>query len=240
MRRRDACVKDIDLALTLLLEAIKNATLTFAALFPIINPLGVAPIFLSLTRGYPESVRKLLARKIAVFGFLLLGGSLALGSAVLTFFGISLPVVQVAGGIVLANAGWRMLHRESTDTPEETGPRTIEEASQHAFYPLTLPLTVGPGSITIAIAFGADIRQQSQVTQIGYLIPFFGGLAGMALVCVTLGVCFANAGRISAVLGPSGTNIVARLSAFLLLAVGIQVLWNGVSALVTPLLTASR
>jgi multiple antibiotic resistance protein len=225
------------LAFPLLLEALKNVTLTFAALFPIINPLGVAPIFLSLTRGYPEPVRKLLARKIAIYGFLLLGGSLALGSAVLTFFGISLPVVQVAGGIVLANAGWRMLNRESSDAPEETERGGIEKASQQAFYPLTLPLTVGPGSISVAIAFGADIRQQSDATRIGLILPFIGGLAGMALVCVTLAVCYANAGRISAALGPSGTNIVARLSAFLLLAVGIQVMWNGVSALMTPLLT---
>jgi multiple antibiotic resistance protein len=225
------------LAFTLIVDALQNATLTFAALFPIINPLGIAPIFLSLTRAYPEPVRKLLARKIALYGFLLLGGSLTLGSAVLTFFGISLPIVQVAGGIVLANAGWRMLNREGSDTPAETAPGTIEEASQQAFYPLTLPLTVGPGSISVAIAFGADIRQQSEVTNIGYLVPFVGGLAGMALVCVTLGVCYANAGRISAVLGTSGTNIVARLSAFLLLAVGVQVTWNGLSALVTRLLT---
>jgi multiple antibiotic resistance protein len=230
-------MRDIGLAFTLLLEALKNVILTFAALFPIINPLGVAPIFLSLTRAYPEPVRRLLARKIAIYGFLLLGGSLALGSAVLTFFGISLPIVQVAGGLVLANAGWRMLHQESSEAPEKAEAGTLEEASRQAFYPLTLPLTVGPGSISVAIAFGADIRQQSEVIRIGSIVPFIGGLAGMALVCVTLSVCLANAGRISAVLGPSGTNIVARLSAFLLLAVGIQVMWNGVSALIAPLIT---
>jgi len=82
----------------LILEALRNLTLTFATLFPIINPLGVAPIFLSLTSAYPDSVRKLLSRRIAIYGFLLLGGSLAIGSAVLTFFGISLPIVQIAGG----------------------------------------------------------------------------------------------------------------------------------------------
>src|SRR5436305_11616561 len=94
-----------EMALTPIVGALRNTALTFAALFPIINPIGVAPIFLSLTSRYPEAVRRLLARKIALYGFLLLGGSLALGSAVLAFFGISLPIIQIAGGFVLADTG---------------------------------------------------------------------------------------------------------------------------------------
>ncbi len=226
------------MALALILVALKSATLTFATLFPIVNPFGLAPIFLGLTQAYPESTRRLLARRIAVYGFLLLGVSLAIGSSVLAFFGISLPIVQVAGGLVLANTGWQMLNqRPGEGTAGEAGPGSVERALQHAFYPLTMPLTIGPGCISVCIAFGAHIRQQSTIAHLDYLVPFVGGLTGMALVCFTLWLCYANAGKLAAILGASGTNIVVRLSAFLLLAMGVQIIWNGVVSLATPLLT---
>jgi multiple antibiotic resistance protein len=222
--------------ITLILEVLRNLTLTFATLFPIVNPLGVAPIFLSLTSEYPDSIRKLLARKIAIYGFLLLGGSLAIGSAVLTFFGISLGIIQIAGGLVLANTGWTMLNQEGSDNPAGPKTGTLEGAMQHAFYPLTLPLAVGPGCISVTVAFGAHIRQQSTVAHIDYIPPFLGALVGMVLVCIALSLCFEHAGRLATFLGRSGTNIVVRLSAFLLLAMGVQIIWNGVSSSLAPLL----
>lgn len=226
------------MALTLFLLSLKSGTLTFAALFPIVNPFGAAPIFLGLTRAYPESIRRLIARRIALYGFLLLGGSLAIGSSVLAFFGISLPIVQVAGGLVLANTGWQMLKQMPTEgTAGEGGPATVALALQQAFYPLTMPLTIGPGCISVCIAFGAHIRQQSNIAHLNYIGPFLGGLAGMSLVCFTLWLCYANAGKLAAILGPSGTNIMVRLSAFLLLAMGVQIIWNGAASLVTSLLT---
>ena len=105
--------------LTLILAAWNTLALTFAALFPIINPIGVAPIFLSLTNACSDATRKLLARKIAFYGFLLVGGSLTLGSAVLAFFGISLPIIQLAGGFVLSNTGWAMLNHIGGGNEEE-------------------------------------------------------------------------------------------------------------------------
>lgn len=226
------------MAISLIPEALKSATLTFAALFPVVNPLGAASIFLGLTQAYPESTRKLLARRIAIYGFLIMGGSLAIGSSVLAFFGISLPIIQVAGGFVLANTGWQMLQtRPTNNAGDESGPPTVEAALQQAFYPLTMPLTVGPGCISVCIAFGANIRQQSNTANLDYFLPFLGGLTGMALVCFTLWLCYAHAGRLAQILGPSGTNIVVRLSAFLLLALGVQIIWNGVASLVAPLLT---
>ena len=224
------------MAITLILEALRNTALTFAALFPIINPVGVAPIFLSLTSAYPESIRSLLARKIALYGLLLLGGSLALGSAVLAFFGISLPIIQLAGGFVLANTGWTMLNQKNGDTEEVVRTANLEDALQRAFYPLTLPLTVGPGSISVAIAIGAQIRQQSTTDRIDNLPLFLGAFLGMALVCSTLWVCYRNAGKLTKFLGPSGTNIVVRLSAFLLLAMGVQIMWNGAHSVLGSLL----
>ena len=222
--------------LTLILAAWNTLALTFAALFPIINPIGVAPIFLSLTNACSEATRKLLARKIAFYGFLLLGGSLTLGSAVLAFFGISLPIIQLAGGFVLSNTGWAMLNHIGGGNEERDATANGEDIWQRVFYPLTLPLSVGPGCISAAIAIGAQIRQQSTSAHIGSLPLFLGAYTGMALVCISLWVCYRNAGRLTAFLGPSGTNIIVRLSAFLLLAVAIQIMWNGLRSLLGPLL----
>ena len=224
------------LALTLILAALKNTAITFAALFPIVNPVGVAPIFLSLTGAYPESVRKHLSGRIAFYGFLLLGGSLALGSAILAFFGISLPIIQVAGGFVLGHTGWTMLNHPDEDHDERDTMINVKDAWRRTFYPLTLPLTIGPGCISTAIAIGAQIRQQSATARLQNLPLFLGAYLGMALVCVTLWVCYRNAGRLTAFLGPSGTNVVVRLSAFLLLAMGVQIMWNGLGSLLGPLL----
>lgn len=225
------------MAINLILEGVKALTLTVATLFPIINPVGVAPIFLNLTRTYPESVRKLLSSRIALYGFLLLAGSLVIGSAVLSFFGISLPIVQIAGGLVIANTGWSMLNQESGGAADGSRTGTAKDALQHAFYPLTLPLTVGPGCISVTVAFGAHIRQKSMVDHINLIPPLIGAIAGMIVVSIALKLCYEHAAKLAAFLGPTGTNIVVRLSAFLLLALGVQIMWNGFSSLVAPMLT---
>ena len=143
------------------LDFIKTLGVSFAALFPIVNPLGCAPIFFGLTRNYPQSAQKVLAGKIAAYGFVLLVVSALFGSEILAFFGISLFVVQIAGGLVVAATGWNLLNQPDDDSSSEQSPGTLEDALQHAFFPLTLPLTVGPGGISIAITLGAHLRYQA-------------------------------------------------------------------------------
>lgn len=215
----------------------KVVGVTFAALFPIVNPLGGAPIFLGLTRQYPPSAQKVLARKIAVYGFVLLATSLLLGTEILSFFGITLTVVQIAGGLVVASTGWSLLHQP--DVPPSTQPATatLDDALEHAFYPLTLPITVGPGSISIAITIGARIRSDAGPGfEHGYPPRFVAALVGMLLVCGLIVVCYGNADRLVRRLGHSGTNILTRLSAFILLSIGVQFLWNGLSTGIAQLL----
>src|SRR5262249_20342675 len=131
--------------------------LVFAGLLPIVNPLGSAPMFLALTAGLSTPLRKWLAWRIAVNGFVLLVVSIFIGSHVLDFFGISLPVVQVGGGLVVMATGWRLLNEPEDAQPAHTAPAaSVEHYAGRAFYPLTLPLTVGPGSISVAIALGAN------------------------------------------------------------------------------------
>ena len=90
---------------------IRNVLLVFAALLPIVNPLGMAPIFAEMTLGYDTSIRRTVAMRVAVNGVVLLVASLFIGSYILQFFGISLAAVQVGGGLVVTVAGWQILNR---------------------------------------------------------------------------------------------------------------------------------
>src|SRR5205085_3615528 len=131
----------------------KNTLLVVGALFPIVNPIGNTPIFLSLTSGLSAQGRTSLARMVAVNGLILILVSIFIGTYILAFFGISLPVVQVGGGLIVISTGWTLL-RQSNEKGNESGQRDCNESNyaRQAFYPLTLPLTVGPGSIPVAIA----------------------------------------------------------------------------------------
>ncbi len=141
-----------------LTDLTKYTLLVVGALFPIVNPIGNTPIFLTLTRGLSDRGRKVLARMIAINGLMLILASIFIGTHILTFFGISLPVVQVGGGLLVISTGWALLRQPDDDGKDGVRPRQCSEQdySRQAFYPLTLPLTVGPGSISVAITVGAN------------------------------------------------------------------------------------
>jgi multiple antibiotic resistance protein len=208
------------------LEHIKTFAVAFMALFPVVNPIGDAPIFLALTRHYRAPTRLVLARKIALYGFALLAGSFLFGTLILDFFGISLVVVRLAGGLVVAAAGWGLLNQKDDLKPETSQPetQTLDDAMEHAFYPLTLPITVGPGCISIAITLGARLRNRGgPFLEKGFGVSIFA----MFVICVMVFYCYSNADKLVRFLGKSGTTIVTRLSAFILLAIGVQIIWNG-------------
>src|SRR5579862_4416796 len=123
-----------------------NTLLVVGALFPIVNPLGNTPIFLTLTRGLSGQARSKLAWTVAVDGLVLMVTSIFIGTHILGFFGISLPVVQVGGGLVVVSTGWALLRHSDDDGPAEDAKKPCNEANymRQAFYPLTMPLTVGP------------------------------------------------------------------------------------------------
>ena len=214
-----------------MLDFIKVLLAVFVALFPVVNPIGCAPIFLSLTQQYPDSAQRILSGKIALYSFALLVGSFLFGSIILSFFGISLFVIQIAGGLILAATGWNLLNQKDDDSIASKTPGTLEDALQHAFFPLTLPITVGPGSISIAITLGAHLRHEAGPGwEHGYPRHFIAGMVAMFLLSVLVLLCYANANRMERLLGRSGTTILTRLSAFIVFAIGVQILWNGLSA----------
>lgn len=212
-----------------MVELLKSALLVVSALIPIVNPLGSGPFFLSLTGEYSTVERQELSRRIALNSFFLLIGSYLIGAHILAFFGISLPVVQVGGGLIVISAGWSMLQK-ADDEERKAVHRDVERAElfRKAFYPLTLPLTVGPGSISIAITLGANAPHHS-------LLTITGGIIGLFLTALSIYLCFGSADRLARMLGPAAMSVIARLSSFLLVCIGVQIVWNGLSSLTETL-----
>jgi multiple antibiotic resistance protein len=216
------------------MHVLKSTFLMLTALFPIVNPLGGAPLFFSLTHYYSSEDRKILSRRIALNSIALIVASYFVGTHILAFFGISLPVVQVGGGLVLASSGWAMLKQNDDDSTKSDVHRTVDaqDLSQKAFYPLTLPLTVGPGSISVAITLGANEQH------VGHQIIFsmIGAVIGAVLIAASIYLCYAFADRLALVLGTTGMSVIMRLSSFLLVCIGVQIIWNGLSTLLKSLL----
>jgi len=213
-------------------ESAKSILLIVSALFPIVNPIGGSPVFLLLTQDYSKESRKLLARRVAINSFILLIVSMVVGMHILSFFEISLPVVQVGGGLIVVSTGWAMLTRsDQVDRGQSHQAVTQDDILRNAFYPLTLPLTVGPGSISIAITLGANEPRHLGAN----LLALLSAAIGAALIAVTIYICYGYSARLAAAVGPSGMDVILRLSSFLLVCIGVQILWNGVSALVKTL-----
>ncbi|HVW73246.1 MAG TPA: MarC family protein [Rhizomicrobium sp.] len=210
-------------------NAVVNAFfLVYAALFPIVNPIADAPLFLGLTQFCTEAQRITLARRVALNSFFLLVGSMFIGSHVLEFFGISLPVVRIGGGLVVSAFGWKLLNAE----PSPDAAKGAVEASATTpdpFYPLTMPLTVGPGSMSVAISLGSQRPKEAGFEQLALVVS--GALAGVLAIALTVYFSYRFAQRLVRFLGPHGTQVVVRLSAFILLCIGIQILWSGWSDL---------
>lgn len=215
-------------------ELTANMLLVVGALFPIVNPLGNTPIFLTLTRGLSGQGRTKLARTIAVNGLVLMVSSIFIGTHVLGFFGISLPVVQVGGGLVVVSTGWALLRSSDDDDATQDAEKPCHETNymRQAFYPLTLPLTVGPGSIAVAITVGANRTEGSE-----WRWPLIAGLLiGALVIAASIYVSYRFAERIAEALGDAAMNVVIRLSSFILVCIGVQIAWNGLSALLRSVL----
>ena len=216
--------------ITLLLQ---KAFVVFATLTPIINAPGMAPIFLTLTDGLSNTTRSRVARQIAISGFLLVIGSVLIGSPLLAFFGVSLPVLRIAGGMLVTATAWQLLRSEHPRPL--AGPlhdRATEGSSTiAAFYPLTFPLTVGPGTISMSMTLGTEFGGTHLPTYIGLIAL----VIGTALAAAVIFLSYRFAGALIRTLGETGTIVFLRLSSFILLCIGIQIGWEGLSYLIQSL-----
>jgi multiple antibiotic resistance protein len=206
--------------------------LSFSALLPLVNPFGDALVLLGLVGNAPPTVYRELAKGIAINTTLFLLGVQLIGTAVLKFFGISLPVMQVAGGLVLAVMGWELLNQKEPQDPqpEDIGTQRapIESLRQKVFYPFTFPITAGPGCIVVMITLSAHASTHE-------MLPDLGAHVGISLAVVVLSilvyVCYAYAPAIAARVPKDTAQGILRVIAFFLLCIGVQIVWNGLQAM---------
>jgi len=210
------------------LKIVETFLLVLATLFPVVNPPGAALIFLSMTRHASVKERRSLARRVALNAYFVMIGSLLMGAFILNLYGISIPVLRLAGGLIVAAAGWKLLNEGAPNRAdvENSGATYVSQA----FYPLTMPLTTGPGTIAVMISLGLSRSGYS-----GYSIDLrfiVASLLAAFVIALTIYVCFAYCDRVERLLGRGGTDIVVRLSAFILFCIGIQIIWSGASDLI--------
>jgi multiple antibiotic resistance protein len=206
---------------------VETFLLVLAALFPVVNPPGSGLIFLSMTQSALGETRRFLARRVAVNAFFIMATSLLVGGLILKIYGISLPVLRIAGGSLVAATGWKLLNEGSQKAVDDvSSPDRKPDFSDLTFYPLTLPLTTGPGTIAVMISLG--LSRPAQQANIRF---FVAALSAAAVVALTIYICFAYSHLVSRLFGTVGTDILVRLTAFILFCLGLQIVWSGASEL---------
>ncbi|MBB2201804.1 MarC family protein [Gluconacetobacter tumulisoli] len=215
--------------------------LAFPALFSIVNPLGAALIFTQVTAGRTRSECLALARAVAFYSACLLIASIWIGSAILAFFGITIDSLRIAGGLVVAVRAWALLQ-----APEEAAARKEKQARQDgrtlaapswtemAFFPMTMPFTVGPGTISVAIALSA-----ARPASAGSILFYVALSLAAVVVAATIWLAYAYADRLMTFLGVTGARIVSRLAALILLCIGVQILSAGIEGLTLTIVHAA-
>ena len=215
--------------------------IAFSVLLPLINPLGSALVFLGLVGDAPPHVFRSLARRIAINNIIFLAVIELLGATILNFFGISLPIVQLAGGIVIAAMGWGVLNERNADassknkeeesgTDDESDTRRFEEG---IFYPFTFPITSGPGTLVALLTLTARISNRSLTQDILAHIGVFLAVVVISVLCY---FCYAYAPKVTKIIPPSTAHGILRVIAFILLCIGTQIAWNGLSVLLAGVL----
>jgi multiple antibiotic resistance protein len=222
----------------------KYFALGFSALLPLINPFGSALIFLGLVGAAPIDTYRALARRIAINTVIFLAVIEVIGSYLLGFFGISLPIVQVSGGIVIAMIGWSLLNqKDSAPNPEKTEAAApavtqteIDSLKQKAFYPYTFPITAGPGCIVVMLTLSVHTDQTTLQDKV---LAHVGLFIAVIVLSALIYLCYAYAPKIARSVSPATAHGILRVVAFILLCIGVQIAWNGIHSLLTPLLHKS-
>ena len=214
--------------------------IAFSVLLPLINPLGSALVFLGLVGDAPPKALRSLARRIAINNIIFLAVFEVLGAAILNFFGISLPIVELSGGIVVAAMGWTVLNERSAgansrNKEEETGQGGEPDTShleEGVFYPFTFPITSGPGTLVGLLTITAHITNKALSQEILAHVAVFLAIVVLSVLCY---FCYAYAPKITKAIPPSTAHGILRVVAFILLSIGIQIAWNGLSALLVTI-----
>src|SRR5450432_529459 len=196
----------------------RSAAATFLALFPIVDPFGGVPIFFTMTTGWTAQERRRTALKTGLWVFVILVTFLFFGRFVLLFFGISLPVIKIAGGLIVANTAWGMVTSHARITPEES--HEAEDKEDISLTPLAMPLMSGPGAIGVVMALAAHVDNAS---------AYLGIVIGIAGIALSVALFFCMGGPLVRRLGPGAVGAINKIFGFLILAIAVQLVWNGLA-----------
>jgi len=218
---------------------------TFASLFSITNPIGMSTVFLAVTQHETPEKQKRIAKKVGIYSLALLVATFFIGPYVLDFFGISLSSVQIAGGILVFHAAWGILNSKAKIDPQARAESLNEHADKNsekdssedsAFFPLTMPLTAGAGAMAVTISLASSLKTNQHFT----FLSIFTCLLATVLVCILIWISYRHARNIFNFLGNTGANVVTRLTAFILLSIGVTMIFDGLTGLIKPLITLSH
>lgn len=218
-------------------ELSKSYFAIVATLLPIMNPPSGAALFLSVTNGASAKTRHVLAKIIARNCFILMICFILLGSFVLKFFGISQDIVLIGGGLLVINMGWGLLNADATAaTPDQLNePQSPEHLIKKSFFPLSFPLTVGPGVLAASLTLSVSFSTSTHGSFTAMIPSFIGGLLAIITLAGIVRFCYGYAEKLMSMLGETGTIVFLRFCAFILLCIGIQLVWNGIASAVTNL-----
>jgi multiple antibiotic resistance protein len=215
--------------------------IAFSVLLPLINPLGSALVFLGIVGDAPPELFRSLARRIAINNIIFLAIIELLGAAILNFFGISLPIVQLAGGFVITAIAWGLLNEKSAAATskgkeDETGGQNLmrnQRLQEGAFYPFTFPITSGPGVLVGMLTLGAHSAGHALTENILSHVGVFIAVIVLSVLCY---FCYAYAPKITKTISQSTAHGILRVIAFILFCIGVQIAWNGLSTLITRII----
>ncbi len=204
--------------------ALSSFIIIFSTLLPILDPFGGCMFFLALTPGITDEQRAMMTRRIVMYSAIILFASLFAGTLILSFFGISMGILRMCGGLLICSAGWKNLNAPSrVDQPIDVQPtHSTEKLMSMAFYPITLPLTMGPGVISVVCSLGTGIFTDGWESFIGMMLA---SLAALAVVYV----CYRNCDRIGRAAGRAGADALSRIFSFILICLGTGVFWKGLT-----------
>jgi len=194
------------------------AMATFLALFPIVNPFGGIPLFFSLTADFTAAERRRTALKTGFYVIAILVVFMLFGRFVLNFFGISLPVLKIAGGLIVANTAWGMVTGSSRITHEESSEAFTKE--DISLTPMAMPMLSGPGSIGVVMGLAANAD---------HFLAYLGMIVGIVTIGLTVYLFLVLGGPFVKRLGPGAVGAISRIFGFLILAIAVQLVWDGVA-----------
>lgn len=204
--------------------------LTVMTLLPIINPVGTAVLLLGIGAHLDPVSRERQIRKACIYASGILVAFLLLGTLIMQVFGISTPGLRIAGGLVIAFLGFRMLFPDPAPAMSAEAVLEAQSKADISFSPLAMPSLSGPGSIATVISMSSTIRHEEEGTRI--IIEHVGVIIGIGVAALVCYFVLRAAEQLSNKLGSAGIGAIARIMGFLMICIGVQFVINGIRELV--------